>query len=151
MADEIKILANNKKAYFQYFVEDKMECGLVLHGTEVKSMKANKFSFVDAFGEIQGGELWLNSLHITPYDFGNTFNHTAVRARKLLAHKREIAKLKRKVDEKGYTLVPLKFYLKKGLVKVEIGVCKGKKMYDKRDSIKQKDMKRDQDRSHKYS
>ncbi|WP_028973509.1 SsrA-binding protein SmpB [Spirochaeta cellobiosiphila] len=146
-----KVLANNKKAYFQYFVEQKLECGVVLHGTEVKSMKANKFNFVDSYAEIENGELWLNNLSITPYAFGNTFNHTTVRSRKLLAHKQEIAKLRKKVDEKGYTLVPLQFYIHKGLIKVEIGLCKGKKLYDKRDSIKQKDMQREQDRVNKYS
>ena len=138
-----KLLASNRKARYNYTVEDSMECGIELKGTEVKSLK---FSFSDAYGKIEGGELWLVSLNIQPYLFGNIFNHDPDRPRKLLAHKQEIKRLKRKVDEKGLTLVPLKFYLKKGRVKVELGVCRGKKLVDKRQTIKQKDMKRDADR-----
>lgn len=141
-----KLLASNRKARYNYTVEDSMECGIELKGTEVKSLKIGKFSFSDAYGKIEGGELWLVSLNIQPYLFGNIFNHDPDRPRKLLAHKQEIKRLKRKVDEKGLTLVPLKFYLKKGRVKVELGVCRGKKLVDKRQTIKQKDMKRDADR-----
>ena len=141
-----KLLASNRQARYNYTVEDSMECGIELKGTEVKSLKIGKFSFSDAYGKIEGGELWLVSLNIQPYLFGNIFNHDPDRPRKLLAHKQEIKRLKRKVDEKGLTLVPLKFYLKKGRVKVELGVCRGKKLVDKRQTIKQKDMKRDADR-----
>jgi SsrA-binding protein len=141
-----KLLASNRKARYNYTVEDSMECGIELKGTEVKSLKIGKFSFSDAYGKIEGGQLWLVSLNIQPYLFGNIFNHDPDRPRKLLVHKQEIKRLKRKVDEKGLTLVPLKFYLKKGRVKVELGVCRGKRLVDKRQTIKQKDMKRDTER-----
>jgi SsrA-binding protein len=142
-----KLLANNRRARYNYTVEESLECGIELKGTEVKSLKIGKFSFSDAYGKIEGGELWLISLNIQPYLFGNIFNHDPDRPRKLLVHKQELKRLKRKVDEKGLTLVPLKFYLKKGRVKVELGVCRGKKLVDKRQSIKQKDMKRDAERA----
>jgi len=142
-----KLLANNRRARYNYTVDESLECGIELKGTEVKSLKIGKFSFSDAYGKIEGGELWLISLNIQPYLFGNIFNHDPDRPRKLLVHKQELKRLKRKVDEKGLTLVPLKFYLKKGRVKVELGVCRGKKLVDKRQSIKQKDMKRDAERA----
>jgi SsrA-binding protein len=142
-----KLLANNRRARYNYTVEESLECGIELKGTEVKSLKIGKFSFSDAYGKIEGGELWLISLNIQPYLFGNIFNHDPDRPRKLLVHKQELKRLKRKVDEKGLTLVPLKFYLKKGRVKVELGICRGKKLVDKRQSIKQKDMKRDAERA----
>jgi len=142
----IKIIAKNKQAFFNYTVDESFESGIVLEGTEVKSVKLGKFSFTDSYARIRNSELWLIGLHISPYDFGNIHNHEPLRDRKLLIHKQEIKRLQRKVDEKGFTLVPLKFYLKKGLVKVEIGICKGKKLYDKRESIKQKDLKREADR-----
>lgn len=142
-----KLLANNRRARYNYTVEDSLECGIELKGTEVKSLKIGKFSFSDAYGKIEGGELWLVSLNIQPYLFGNLFNHDPDRPRKLLVHKQELKRLKRKVDEKGLTLVPLKFYLKKGRVKVELGICRGKKLFDKRQTIKHKDMKREADRA----
>jgi len=145
-SDGIKIIGENRKARFNYSVEENLECGIELKGTEVKSLRSGKFSFPDAFGEIKDGELFIKNLHITPYEFGNINNHEPDRIKKLLAHKKEIVKLKKKTDEKGYTLVPLKFYLKDGKVKVDLGVCKGKKNYDKRDAIKAKDNKRDSDR-----
>lgn len=142
----IKILGDNRKARFNYEVEETLECGIELKGTEVKSAKSGKLSFSDAYAKITDGELWLSGLHISPYPFGNLFNHDPDRDRKLLAHKEEIAKLRRKVDERGYTLIPLKFYLRKGYVKLDLGLCKGKKLYDKRENIKQKDMKREMER-----
>ncbi len=139
----IKLLADNKKARFNYTVEETIECGLELRGTEVKSMKLGKFSFPDAYAQIKNDELWIYGLHITPYDFGNVFNHEPDRIRKLLVHKQEIKKLKRKVEEKGYTLVPLKFYLKRGIVKLELAIAKGKKLFDKREDIKKRDLQRE--------
>ncbi len=143
------VLGTNRKARFNYFVEDSLECGIVLQGTEVKSLKEAQFSFVDSFVEIVRDELFLNKLHITPYNFGNINNHNPDRTRKLLAHKKEIHKLEKKVNEKGFTLIPLKFYLKDGRVKVEVGLCKGKKDYDKRDTIKKNDLNRDAARNFK--
>lgn len=141
------VLGTNRKARFNYFVDDTLECGIVLQGTEVKSLKAAQFSFTDSFVEIIHGELFLNKLNITPYNFGNIHNHTPDRSRKLLAHKKEIEKLEKKVNEKGFTLIPLKFYLKDGRVKVEVGLCRGKKQYDKRETIKKKDQNRDAERN----
>lgn len=145
------VLGTNRKARFNYFVEETLECGIVLQGTEVKSLKASHFSFVDSFVEIHDGEMFLNNLHITLYDFGNIHNHAPDRVRKLLAHKNEIEKLDRKVNEKGFTLIPLQFYLKNGRVKVEVGLCKGKKLYDKRETIKNKDLSRDEERNFKQN
>ncbi len=143
------VLGTNRKARFNYFVEDTIECGIVLQGTEVKSLKESHFSFTDSFVEIINNEIFLLKLHINPYNFGNINNHNPDRTRKLLAHKKEISKLDKKVNEKGFTLIPLKFYLKDGRVKVEVGLCKGKKLYDKRDTIKKKDQNRDAERNFK--
>ncbi len=139
-------LAENRKARFNYIIEETLECGIVLQGTEVKSVKAGHISFPDSFVEISKGEMFIKNLQITPWDFGNIFNHRIDRYRKLLAHKKEIERLERKVNERGYTLIPLKFYLVNGRVKVEIGLCKGKKDFDKRASIRDRDVKRDMDR-----
>ena len=133
----------NKKAYFDYFIEDTYECGIELQGTEVKSVKNGKISFPDGFAEIVNGEVFLKNVHISEYSFSSIFNHNPDRAKKLLLHKDEIKKLERKVTEKGYTLIPLNFYLKNGRVKVSLGVCKGKKQFDKRATIKQRDVNRD--------
>jgi len=141
--DKVKILADNRRARHQYSVEDTLECGIALQGTEVKSMRNGKFSFSDSYGRIINYELILVGFHISPYTFGNLFNHEPDRNRKLLAHKQEIKRLKRKVDEKGYTLVPLKFYLKEGKVKLLLGICKGRQEKDKRESIKKRDQMRD--------
>ena len=141
-----KTIAKNKKAFFNYTIVESLECGIELKGTEVKSLKEGKLSFSDSHVRIINFELILRGLHISPYTHGNIHNHDPERDRKLLAHKQEIKRIKRKVDEKGITLVPLKFYLKNGKVKVEIGLCKGKKAHDKRDSIKAKDLKREADR-----
>jgi len=139
----IKILARNKKARFLYYVDESMECGIALQGTEVKSMRSAMFSFTDSYAKIEKDELLLQSFHISPYKFGNLFNHDPDRVRKLLVHKSEIKKLKRKVEQKGFTLIPLKFYLSKGLIKMELGICKGKDLKDKRNTIKDRDQKRD--------
>ncbi|MBN1837241.1 MAG: SsrA-binding protein SmpB [Spirochaetales bacterium] len=147
MSEPRKLLAANRRARFNYSVEETLECGIELQGTEVKSLKEGKFSFSDAYAKIENGELWLVGLHITPYRFGNIHNHDPERPRKLLAHRQEIKKLTRKVVEKGLTLVPLSFYLKRGLVKLELGVCRGKKVVDKRDTIRRRDQKRDTERA----
>lgn len=143
------ILAVNRKARFNYHISETIECGIVLKGTEVKSLKSANFSFTDCFCEIINGQLLLRKLYINPYDFGNLNNHDPERVRKLLAHKREIIQLERKTNEKGFTLIPTKFYLVHGRVKVEVGVCKGKKLYDKRDTIKRRDQDRDDARDFK--
>lgn len=143
MAEHVKIIAQNKKARFNYAVEDTYECGIVLEGTEVKSVKAGNISFPDAFAEITGGEVWVRNLHIAEYPFSSVFNHDPDRKKKLLLHKEEIKRIRRKVEEKGYTLIPLDFYLKNGRVKMTLGVCKGKKLFDKRADIKERDVKRE--------
>ena len=138
-----KIIAENRKARFDYFIEDTYECGIVLQGTEVKSVKNGNISFPDAFAEINNGEVWVKNFHISEYSFSSIFNHDPDRPKKLLLHAEEIKRLTRRVDEKGCTLIPLDFYLKDGRVKVTLGVCKGKKMYDKRAAIKDRDVQRD--------
>lgn len=143
MSEGKKYIAENRKAHFDYFIEDTYECGIELQGTEVKSVKNGKISFPDGFAEIVNGEVFLKNVHISEYSFSSIFNHNPDRAKKLLLHKDEIKKLERKVTEKGYTLVPLNFYLKNGRVKVSLGVCKGKKQFDKRATIKQRDVNRD--------
>ena len=142
MADR-KIIAENRKARFDYFIEDTYECGIALQGTEVKSVKNGNISFPDAFAEIVNGEVWVKNFHISEYSFSSIFNHNPDSAKKLLLHKEEIKRLSRRVDEKGCTLIPLDFYLKNGRVKVTLGVCKGKKQFDKRAAIKDRDVQRD--------
>jgi SsrA-binding protein len=142
MAD-IKIIAVNRKARFDYQVDDQYECGIELRGTEVKSVRDGKISFPDAWAEIVKGEVWLNSFSISENPFSSVFNHDPGRKKRLLLHKQEIKRLTRKVEEKGYTLIPLSFYFKHGKVKVELGVCKGKKMYDKRADIRDRDITRE--------
>ena len=141
--DGKKIIAENRKARFDYFIEDTYECGIVLEGTEVKSVKNGNISFPDVFAEITNGEVWVKNFHISEYSFSSIFNHNPDRPKKLLLHAEEIKRLARRVDEKGCTLIPLDFYLKNGRVKVTLGVCKGKKMYDKRAAIKDRDVQRD--------
>ena len=143
MAENVKIIAQNKKARFDYFIEDSYECGIELLGTEVKSVKAGNISFVDSFAEIINNEIWVRNFHISEYAYSSVFNHDPDRKKKLPLHSEEIKRLRRKVEEKGYTLIPLDFYLKDGRVKVTLGVCKGKKLYDKRETIKQRDVERD--------
>ena len=143
MSEDRKIIAQNKKAYFNYAVSEKYECGIVLEGTEVKSVKLGNVSFLDSFAEIINGEVWMRNFTIAQYSFTSNFSHNPERPKKLLLHKEEIKRLSRKVEEKGFTLIPLDFYLKNGRVKVTLGLCKGKKMYDKRADIKERDVKRD--------
>jgi SsrA-binding protein len=138
-----KLIAQNKKARFNYSIEESIECGIVLEGTEVKSVKEGNFSFPDAFAEIINNEVWVKQLHISEYVYSSIFNHNPDRPKKLLLHKDEIKRLKRKVEEKGITLIPLDFFLKNGLVKVNLGLCKGKKLFDKRADIRDRDVKRD--------
>ncbi|MBQ9626666.1 MAG: SsrA-binding protein SmpB [Treponema sp.] len=142
MAEGGKKIAENRKARFDYFIEDSIECGIVLEGTEVKCVKGGNLSFPDAFAEIVNGEIWVKGLHIAEYSYSSVFNHNPDRAKKLLLHRDQIKRLSRKVDEKGYTLIPLDFYLKNGRVKVTLGVCKGKKAFDKRETIKARDTDR---------
>lgn len=142
MAEGGKKIAENRKARFDYFIEDSIECGIVLEGTEVKCVKGGNLSFPDAFAEIVNGEIWVKGLHIAEYSYSSVFNHNPDRAKKLLLHRDQIKRLSRKVDEKGYTLIPLDFYLKNGRVKVTLGVCRGKKAFDKRETIKARDTDR---------
>ncbi|MBO4377132.1 MAG: SsrA-binding protein SmpB [Lachnospiraceae bacterium] len=139
----MKLVANNKKAYHDYFIEDKYECGIELHGTEVKSLRLGKCSIKESFIRIDKGEVWVYGMHISPYEQGNIFNVDAMRPKKLLMHRVEINKLSAQVAEKGITLVPLQVYFKDGRAKVEIGLAKGKKLYDKRADIAKKDQLRD--------
>ena len=136
----------NKKAYFDYFIEDTIECGIELKGTEIKSLRRGSGDFKDTFALIRSGEVFLHNMYIAKYEEGNIFNHDERRTRKLLLHKNEIKKLKEKVDRDGYSLVPLKAYLVRNKVKVLLGVGKGKKLYDKRETIKERDLKREAQR-----
>jgi SsrA-binding protein len=138
-----KLICNNKKAYHDYFIEEKFEAGMVLQGTEVKSLRAGNANLNDSFMLVREGEAYLHNLNISPYEFGNRQNHQADRNRKLLLHKREISKLYGRIREQGYSVVPLRMYFKNGLVKVEIGLAKGKKLYDKREDMKAKDSHRE--------
>ena len=144
-----KLIANNKKAYHDYFIEETYEAGISLHGTEVKSLRMGKCSIKESFLRIENGEVFIYGMHISPYEKGNIFNKDPLRVRKLLLHKAEINKLLGKIKEKGMALVPLKVYLKGSLVKVEIGLAKGKKLYDKRDDIAKKDQQREAQRDFK--
>ena len=129
-----KLIANNKKAYHDFFIDETYECGIALHGTEVKSMRMGKCSIKEAFVRIEDGEVFVYGMHVSPYEKGNIFNKDPLRVKKLLLHKYEINKLLGKIKEKGYTLVPLQVYFKDGKVKVEIGLARGKKLYDKREA-----------------
>ena len=144
-----KLIANNKKAYHDYFIEDKYEAGIELYGTEIKSLRQGKCSIKESYIQIQNNEVFIIGMHISPYEKGNIFNKDPLRTRKLLLHRSEIRKLTGRIAEQGYTIVPLQVYLKGSLVKVEIGVAKGKKLYDKRQAIAKKDMKREAERDFK--
>ena len=146
---EIKLIANNKKAHHDYFLEEKYEAGVELHGTEVKSLRMGKCSIKEAFIRIEDGEMFIYGMHISPYEKGNIFNKDPLRVRKLLLHRYEINKIEAKLKEKGLTLVPLKVYFKDSLVKVEIGMARGKKLYDKRQDIAKKDQRREAERDFK--
>ena len=145
----MKLIANNKKAYHDYFILETYEAGIALHGTEVKSLRMGKCSIKEAFIRVENEEVYVYGMHISPYEKGNIFNKDPLRVRKLLLHKSEIRKLLGKTKEKGMTLVPLKVYFKDSLVKVEIGLAKGKKLYDKRQDIAKKDQKREAQREFK--
>jgi SsrA-binding protein len=143
VSEGVKLIAKNRKAFFDYAVDDTYECGIELLGTEVKSFRDGRISFPDAWAEVIQGEVWLRSLKIAENPYSSVFNHDPDRKKRLLLHRDEIKRIARKVDEKGYTLIPLSFYLKKGRVKVELGLCKGKKAYDKRADIRERDVKRE--------
>lgn len=145
----IKIAAQNRKAFHDYFVEDRYEAGIELAGTEVKSIRAGTLNLKDAFCFVKDGEIFVHGMHISPYEKGNIFNRDPVRSRRLLMHKREIRKLQSLIQRDGYTLVPLSVYFKDARVKVEIGLCKGKKNYDKRDAAAKRDANREIDRAMK--
>lgn len=144
-----KLIANNKKARFDYFIEDTYEAGIVLHGTEVKSMRMGKCSVKESFIRIENGEAIIYNMHISPYEKGNIFNKDPLRPKKLLLHKSEINKISGKLAAQGYTLVPLEVYLKDGLVKIEVGLARGKKLYDKRQDIAKKDQRREAEKEFK--
>ena len=144
-----KLIANNKKAYHDFFIDETYECGIALHGTEVKSMRMGKCSIKEAFVRIEDGEVFVYGMHVSPYEKGNIYNKDPLRVKKLLLHKYEINKLLGKIKEKGYTLVPLQVYFKDGKVKVEIGLARGKKLYDKREAIAKKDQRREAEKEFK--
>lgn len=147
--ESIKLVANNKKAYHDYFIDEKYEAGTELFGTEVKSIRMGKCSVKEAFVKIDRGEVYVCGMHISPYEKGNIFNKDPLRVRRLLLHKYEIMKLNGKIAEKGYTLVPLQVYFKGSLVKVEVGLARGKKLYDKRADIAKKDQRRELEKEFK--
>ena len=149
--ENVKLIANNKKAFHDYFIEDKYEAGISLAGTEVKSLRQGKCSIKESFIRIEKGEVFIYGMHISPYEKGNIFNKDPLRVKKLLLHKYEINKMAGKIAEKGYTLVPLQVYFRGSLVKVELGLAKGKKLYDKRQDIAKKDMKREAQRDFKVN
>ncbi len=150
MAQEsVKLISNNKKAFHDYFIDEKYEAGIALYGTEVKSLRLGKCSIKEAYVHIVNGEAFIYGMNVSPYEKGNIFNRDPLRERKLLLHKHEIGKLAGKQAEKGFTLIPLQVYFKRGKVKVEIGVARGKKLYDKREAIAKKDMRRETEREFK--
>ena len=147
--DNYKLIANNKKANFDYFIEDTWEAGIALHGTEVKSVRMGKCSIKEAFIRVEDGEVFVYNMHISPYEKGNIFNKDPLRVKKLLLHRHEVNKILGEVTQKGYTLVPLQVYLKGSLVKVQVGLGRGKKLYDKRDTIAKKDQRREAEKDFK--
>jgi len=146
VADDIKLVAKNRRARHDYHVVDSVEAGVVLKGTEVKSVRLGKVQLADSYARVENEEMFLHGVHISPYEQGNRFNVDSRRVRKLLLHKSEIRRLHRQIREKGVTLIPLSVYLRRGRVKVEIGLCRGKRQHDKRDTIKQRDAERDMER-----
>lgn len=144
-----KVIATNRKAFHDYFISARYECGIVLTGTEIKSIRKGKVNIKESYVQIKNNEVQLIGMHIGAYDQGNRFNHEETRTRKLLMHKAEIIKLEKEVTQKGFTLVPLQVYIKNGLAKVEIGLAKGKKLYDKRESEKERDIKRELQKQYK--
>ncbi len=149
--DSVKTAATNRKAYHDYFVEERFEAGIELYGTEVKSIRQGTVNLKDSYLTITEGELFAKGIHISPYEKGNIFNRDPLRQRRLLMHKKEILKLRALTEKDGYTLIPLSLYFKKGRVKVEVGVCRGKKLYDKRESALKRDLERENRRGIKLS
>ena len=149
MEEAVKLIAKNRRASWDYQIVDTFECGMVLEGSEVKSIKAGGISFADSFALVEGGEVFVQNLRVSEYSFSSLFAHEPMRKKKLLLHKDEIKRLERKTAEKGFTLVPLEVYLKKGRVKLRLGLCKGKKEFDKRASLKERDVKREIEREFK--
>ena len=139
----IRTVAQNRKAYHDYFVEEKIECGISLFGTEVKSIRQGRVNLKESWAQVRKGEIWVEGMHISPYEQGNIFNRDPLRAKKLLLHRREIHKLEAQVMRQGFTLVPLELYFKNGRVKMQLGLCKGKQLHDKRDSMARKDSERE--------
>jgi SsrA-binding protein len=146
-----KLIANNKKAYHDYFIDETYEAGIALHGTEVKSMRLGKCSIKESFIRIENGEVYFYGMHVSPYEKGNLFNKDPLRVKKLLLHREEINKLQGRIKEKGYTLVPLEVYFNEGKVKVEIGLARGKKLYDKREADAKRDAERKMEKAIKAS
>lgn len=149
MDEKVKLIANNKKAFHDYFIEEQYECGIELYGTEIKSIRQGHCSIREAYVEISGGEAWVDGMNISPYEKGNIFNRDPLRKRRLLLHKSEISRLGTAVEQKGYTIVPLEVYLRHGRCKVKIGLARGKHLYDKREDIRRKDAKREAERDYK--
>ena len=147
----IKVIAQNRKAYHDYFVEDRIECGIALFGTEVKSIRLGKVNLKESWAQVRKGEIWVEGMHISPYEQGNIFNRDPLRGKKLLLHKSEITRLAGKVQMKGYTLMPLQVYFKGGRVKLEIGLARGKKLYDKREDLKKKQIRLEAERDYRQS
>ena len=139
----IKTIAQNRKAFHDYFVEEKLECGIALFGTEVKSIRQGKVNLKESWAQVRKGEIWVEGMHISPYEHGNIFNRDPLRAKKLLLHRKEIRKLDSLVMKQGFTLVPLELYFRDGRVKVQLGLCKGKKLHDKRDDMARRDSDRE--------
>jgi SsrA-binding protein len=150
MGESVKIIAVNRKARHDYSVDESYECGIELMGTEVKSFRDGRISFPDAWAEVINGEVWLRSLKVAENPFSSVFNHDPDRKKRLLLHREEIKRINRKVEEKGFTLIPMSFYFKKGRVKVELGLCKGRKAFDKRAVIREKDIKREVEREFRH-
>ncbi|MCL5126349.1 MAG: SsrA-binding protein SmpB [Deltaproteobacteria bacterium] len=149
-AENIKIICKNRKAHFNFEVEDTFECGIVLLGSEVKSLRSGKANLSDSYGKVRNNEIFLVDAHISPYMQANRLNHDPLRERKLLLHKREIRRLAGKIAERGFSLIPLKMYFKNGKIKIEMALARGKKIYDKRESIKRKDQRRELERLLKF-
>lgn len=147
--EPVKLVANNKKAYHDYFIEEKYECGIELFGTEVKSIRMGRCSIKEAYVSIDHGEAFIEGMNISPYEKGNIFNRDPLRKRRLLLHKNEILKLGQAVQQKGYTIMPLQVYFRRGRVKIEIGLARGKKLYDKRDDLRKKALRRETERDYK--
>lgn len=147
MAESVKTIATNKKAFHDYFVEESFEAGIELVGTEVKSVRAGSVNLKDAWCSIDDGEMYVKGMHISPYEQGNIFNRDPMRVRRLLVHKRDILRLFGLIKQQGYTLIPLSLYFKGSRIKLQVGLCRGKKLYDKRDDAARKDMKREADRA----